>query len=110
MYLDLNLALTEEQIAFRESVHRFARDVLRPQAAALDRRVDPADVIAADSPLWGVMRQAYRLGYHKVMVPAEAGGLGFGGLEQHLFLEELGWGSADFAIAIGVAGFPFATV
>jgi alkylation response protein AidB-like acyl-CoA dehydrogenase len=110
MYLDLNLQLTEEQVAFKESVHRFARDVLRPRAAELDRRADPADVIARDSPLWDVLRQAYRLGYHKVMLPVEAGGLGLGGLEQHVFLEELGWGSADFAIAIGVAGFPFAMV
>src|SRR5512134_914498 len=110
MYLDLNLQLTEEQIAFRESVHRFALEVLRPRAAELDRRADPADVIARGSPLWDVLRQAYGLGYHKAMLPAEVGGLGFGGLEQHIFLEELGWGSADFAIAIGVAGFPFATV
>jgi len=110
MYLDLNLQLTEEQSAFKESVHRFAREVLRPRAAELDRRPDPHDVIACDSPLWDVLRQAYRLDYHKVMLPAEVGGLGFGGLEQHIFLEELGWGSADFAIAIGVAGFPFATV
>ncbi|MGH7894592.1 MAG: acyl-CoA dehydrogenase family protein [Candidatus Binatia bacterium] len=110
MYLDLNLQLTEEQSAFRESVHRFALEVLRPRAAELDRRTDPADVITRGSPLWDVLRQAYQLGYHKVMLPAEVGGLGFGGLEQHMFLEELGWGSADFAIAIGVAGFPFATV
>jgi alkylation response protein AidB-like acyl-CoA dehydrogenase len=110
MYLDLNLELTEEQIAFRESVHRFALEVLRPRAAELDRQPDPASVIARDSPLWDVLRQAYRLGYHKVMLPAEVGGLGFSGLEQHLFLEELGWGSADFAIAVGVTGFPFATV
>jgi alkylation response protein AidB-like acyl-CoA dehydrogenase len=109
MYLDLNLQLTDEQRAFREGVHRFAAQVLRPCAARLDRLADPADVIAAGSPLWDVLRRAYRLGYHKVMLPAEVGGLGCGGLEQHLFLEELGWGSADFAIAIGVAGFPFAT-
>ena len=110
MYLDLNLQLTQEQIAFKESVHRFAREVLRPRAAELDRCPDPGDVIACDSPLWDVLRQAYRLDYHKVMLPAEVGGLGLGGLEQHIFLEELGWGSADFAIAIGVAGFPFSTV
>ena len=108
MYLDLNLHLSDEQIAFRESVHRFALEVLRPRAAELDRRSDPADVIAPGSPLWDVLRQAYRLGYHRVMMPSEVGGLGLGGLEQHIFLEELGWGSADFAIAIGVAGFPFA--
>jgi alkylation response protein AidB-like acyl-CoA dehydrogenase len=110
MYLDLNLQLTEEQIAFKESVHRFAREVLRPRAAELDRCPDPNDVIARDSPLWDVLRQAYRLDYHKVMLPPEVGGLGLSGLEQHIFLEELGWGSADFAIAIGVAGFPFSTV
>jgi alkylation response protein AidB-like acyl-CoA dehydrogenase len=110
MYLDLNLQLTEEQVAFKESVHRFALEVLRPRAAELDRRADPGDVVARDSPLWEVLRRAYRLGYHKVMLPAEVGGLGCGGLEQHIFLEELGWGSADFAIAIGVASFPFATM
>jgi alkylation response protein AidB-like acyl-CoA dehydrogenase len=109
MYRELNLQLTEEQHAFRDGVHRFAAEVLRPQAASLDRYADPADVIAPASPLWDVLRRAYRLGYHKAMLPAEVGGLGCGGLEQHLFLEELGWGSADFAIAIGVAGFPFAT-
>jgi alkylation response protein AidB-like acyl-CoA dehydrogenase len=110
MYVDLNLLLTDEQIALRDGVHRFALEVLRPRAAALDRRTDPGEVIASGSPLWDVLRQAYRLGYHKAMLPAEVGGLGFGALEQHIFLEELGWGSADFAIAIGVAGFPFATV
>jgi alkylation response protein AidB-like acyl-CoA dehydrogenase len=110
MYLDLNLELTDELTAFKENVHRFALDVLRPRAAELDRCADPAGVIACDSPFWDVFRLAYRLGYHKAMLPAEAGGLGLGGLEQHIFLEELGWGSADFAIAIGVAGFPFAMV
>lgn len=110
MYLDLNLQLSEEQIAMREATHRFAVEVLRPRAAELDRRADPAGVIARDSVLWDVLRQAYRLGHHKVMLPTEVGGLGFSGLEQHIFLEELGWGSADFAIAIGVAGFPFATL
>ncbi len=110
MYLDLDLRLSEEQTALKESAHRFAAAVLRPRAAELDRQPDPAAVICRDSPLWDVLREAYRLGYHKVMLPSAAGGLGFGGLEQHVFLEELGWGSADFAIAIGVAGFPFATV
>jgi alkylation response protein AidB-like acyl-CoA dehydrogenase len=65
-------------------------------------------VIAEESPLWRALRQAYRLGYQRATIPAELGGLGLGGLEQHLLLEELGWGSADLAISIGVAGFPFA--
>ena len=68
MYLDLNLALTEEQMAFRESVHRFALEVLRPRAAELDRCTDPKSVVARDSPFWDVLRQAYRLGYHILTV------------------------------------------
>ena len=110
MYLELDTALTEEQALLKDGVHRFAVEVLRPAAAALDRIADPEKVIAPDSQFWDVLRRAYRLGYHKAMVPVELGGLGLGGLEQHILLEELGWGSADFAIAIGVAGFPFGTV
>jgi alkylation response protein AidB-like acyl-CoA dehydrogenase len=108
MYCELNLQLTPEQAMLKQSVHRFAAEVLRPTAVALDRLVDPREVIASGSPLWKALRQAYRLGYHKASIPAELGGLGFGGLEQHILLEELGWGSAGLAISIGVAGFPFA--
>jgi alkylation response protein AidB-like acyl-CoA dehydrogenase len=109
MYRELELRLTDEQEALREGVHQFAAKVLRPTAAVLDRLADPAEVIAQRSPLWRALRQAYRLGYHKAMIPGDVGGLGLDGLEQHILLEELGWGSADLAISIGVAGFPFAT-
>jgi alkylation response protein AidB-like acyl-CoA dehydrogenase len=108
MYHELDLKLTAEQGALREAAHRFALKVLRPAAARLDRLDDPRAVIADGSPLWGALRHAYGLGYHKAMIPAELGGLGLDGLGQHLLLEELGWGSADLAISIGVAGFPFA--
>lgn len=108
MHREFDLALTAEQAALRDAAHRFAAQVLRPAAARLDRLADPQEVIADGSPLWPTLRQAYRLGYHKAMIPAELGGLGLGGLEQHLLLEELGWGSADLAISIGVAAFPFA--
>jgi len=108
MYRDLNLQLTPEQVALKEAAHRFAAQVLRPTAVALDRLSEPGDVIAEGSPLWRALRHAYRLGYHKAMIPSEIGGLGLGGLEQHILLEEMGWGSADLAISIGVCGFPFA--
>jgi alkylation response protein AidB-like acyl-CoA dehydrogenase len=107
MYRELELRLTPEQAALRERAHAFAKDVLRPAAAALDRLVDPADVVAQRSPLWGTLRQAYRLGFHRATLSADVGGLGLGGLEQHLLFEELGWGSADLALTIGVASFPF---
>jgi alkylation response protein AidB-like acyl-CoA dehydrogenase len=107
MYRELELRLTPEQEALKEGVHQLAAKLLRPTAAALDRLADPAEVVAERSQFWRAIREAYRLGYPRYAIPAELGGLGLGGLEQHILLEELGWGSADLAIAIGVAGFPF---
>jgi alkylation response protein AidB-like acyl-CoA dehydrogenase len=104
---ELDALITSEQAALRRRAREFARDVVRPAAAVLDHMADPAALTAPSSPLWRVFREAYRLGYHRVLLPAEVGGLGFGGLEQHLLFEELGWGSADLAMAIGIAAVPF---
>ncbi len=110
MYREFGVQLGPEQAALRDAAHGFAAKVLRPTAAALDRLSDPADAIAGRSPLWKALREAYRLGYHKAILPAELGGLGFGGLEHHVLFEELGWGSADLAISIAMAAFPFIAV
>jgi len=84
-------------------------DVLRPASLELDKIADPEDVIKKDSILWKTMKQAYELGYHASTIAEEYGGLGFGALETHILLEEMGWASSDFAIAIAVTSFPFAT-
>jgi len=101
--------LTDEQVALKENIHKFCRDVLRPASLELDKIADPEDVIKKDSILWKTMRQAYELGYHASTIAEEYGGLGFGALETHILLEEMGWASSDFAIAIAVTSFPFAT-
>jgi alkylation response protein AidB-like acyl-CoA dehydrogenase len=106
-YVELDLGFSTEHQQLRDTVHRFARDVLRPAAARLDRLADPQDVIAPRSELWGVLRQGYALGYHAASMPAELGGLGLRGLGMHVFLEEMGWGSVDLGISLGVASFPF---
>lgn len=105
--LDVDIHLTQEQISLRENVHKFAEEVLRPAAQTLDRLDDPEQVIAKDSIFWDVFRKAWRLGYHATGIPADFGGGGLVGVDTHIFCEELGWGSADFAIGIGVAGLPF---
>jgi len=101
--------LTDEQVALKENIHKFCRDVLRPASLELDKIADPEDVIKKDSILWKTMKQAYELGYHASTIAEEYGGLGFGALETHILLEEMGWASSDFAIAIAVTSFPFAT-
>ncbi|MGB9803070.1 MAG: acyl-CoA dehydrogenase family protein [Desulfofundulus sp.] len=105
-YLDLNFELNDEQIDLKKSVHKFAREVLRPASIALDKLANPEDVIKKDSVYWDCMRKMKELGYHTVFIPDTYGGLGLNPLELHLFWEELGWGSAGFAVSLGVDCFP----
>lgn len=106
-YTETTVSITDEQVALKENIHKFCKEVLRPASVQLDKIADPEDVIKKDSIFWKTMRQVYQLGYHAALITQENGGLGLGPLEGHIFLEELGWGSADFAIAIAVAAFPF---
>lgn len=109
-YRELDGRLTPEQQALKQQVHEFAKSVLRPTAAALDRLPDPQQVIDRSSPFWTAFKAAYGQGIHTALIPAAHGGMGLSGLSLHLALEELGWGSADFAAALAVAGFPFAMI
>jgi len=106
-YTETNISITDEQVALKESVHKFCKEVLRPASLELDRIPDPEDVISKDSVFWQAMKKAYELGYHAAIIPQEHGGRGLGALETHIFLEEVGWASAEFAIAIGATAFPF---
>jgi alkylation response protein AidB-like acyl-CoA dehydrogenase len=107
MYLELNKNLTEQEQQIKTEVHRFAAEVLRPASMELDQLHDPADVIGEGSPLWDVFRQAYRLGYHTAHMASDLGGIGMTPVARHIFMEEMGWGAADFAVGIGVTGMPF---
>ncbi|MBU3917564.1 acyl-CoA/acyl-ACP dehydrogenase [bacterium] len=104
-YLDLNFDLTAEQIAIKDETHKFAKEVLRPASIELDKLEDPEEVIK--SPIfWNVMKKGYKLGYHTIFIPDTWGGIGLDPLEVHIVLEELGWGSVDFTIGLGVSCFP----
>ena len=104
MYEDLYMDLKSEHISIRDMVHKFAKEVLRPTAFELDK-LTANEVIESDL-YWNAMKQAYELGLHKILIPEEYGGLGLDPLGVHIVLEELGWGSASFAISIGVSSFP----
>jgi alkylation response protein AidB-like acyl-CoA dehydrogenase len=105
-YLELNKELTFDESNIKEQVHRFGVEVLRPAAAALDP-LPPEEVIAAGSPMWDVFRKAYELGFHTSALPEAFGGVNLSPLARHIYAEEMGWASADFAISLGVAPFPF---
>jgi alkylation response protein AidB-like acyl-CoA dehydrogenase len=114
-YLDYDLAITDEQRELQEAAHKFAEEVLRPTGIQLDR-MTPEEVVAPDSPLHVVFRQAAELGYNRMLAPPELGGLGLDPLTRCLLSEELFWGNvglggvvflasnhADAALAVGNA-------
>lgn len=90
-YRELDGRLTPEQQALKQQVHEFAKSVLRPTAAALDRLSDPQQVVDRSSALWTALRAAYSQGIHTALIPTVHGGMGLSGVSLHLALEELGW-------------------
>jgi alkylation response protein AidB-like acyl-CoA dehydrogenase len=106
-YRELVVGFPDEIESVRQNAHRFAKEVIRPAAIALDRLSDPREVIALDSPLRKVFQQAYQLGYHLAAVPTAIGGMGLRGLGMHVLIEELSWGAVDVALSLLCASFPF---
>jgi butyryl-CoA dehydrogenase len=87
------LELTPEQLAFRESTERFARDVVVPRAADIDQSGEfPADVVraAADAGLCGVT------------IPKSWGGAGRDYVSYALAIEAIAKASATVAVSLVV--------
>ena len=91
--------LDEEQRAVQEAAHRFAEEVLRPAGIVLDR-LPAREVVGPESPLRDVMRQASELGYTRLVIPTELGGLGLSPLMSYLVQEELAWGSVGLSAVL----------
>ncbi|HEV2598870.1 acyl-CoA dehydrogenase family protein [Sphingopyxis sp.] len=95
--------LTEEEEAIQGSVHRFAKDVMRPLGRELDR-MSAQDVIAPGSPYYSLFGEYAKLGLDPALLaelPPETAIR-----TEALIGEELGWGDAGLAISLGVAGVP----
>jgi alkylation response protein AidB-like acyl-CoA dehydrogenase len=104
--IDLETQMSEEEQAVRETVHKFAEEVMRPAGIALDALADPQDVIAKDSILWDVIAKHRELGLDEIADPAS----GLSPVQQarlrSIISEELGWGDSGLAICFGVTTFP----
>ena len=96
--IDLDVGITEEMLALRETCHRFAAEVLRPIGARLDR-MTPEEVIAKDSPLWEGLEKFKQLGlvgmpdcYGPDLTPEARA------LMHAIVIEELCWGDVGLSI------------
>lgn len=107
MYFDIDSGIreNEELTMLREQTHKFAVEVIRPAAKELDR-MEPRKVAEKDSPYFDVMKQMKKMGYHRMQILKEHGGLELTPDEIHIINEELGWGSVGLTTAIGVDSIP----
>ena len=105
MITDIEVGLSDTERAVRDSAHRFAKEVMRPAGAELDRLHDPQDVIASGSILWDVFRKYRESGLADQeaamadLTPFEKARL------RAITSEEMGWGDSGLGISLGVSNF-----
>jgi alkylation response protein AidB-like acyl-CoA dehydrogenase len=102
--VDLEIGLSNEDIAVRDTTHKFAEEVLRPAGAELDRMPDPSDVIAPESVLWDVFERYHQLGFDSLVADDEMDPIAKARL-MSIVNEELSWGDVGLAITLGLCGF-----
>jgi alkylation response protein AidB-like acyl-CoA dehydrogenase len=102
--VDLEIGLSDEDIAVRETAHKFALEVLRPAGVELDRMPDPSDVIAPESVLWQVFEKYHQLGFDGLIADPEMDPAAKARL-MCIVNEELSWGDVGLAITLGLCGF-----
>jgi alkylation response protein AidB-like acyl-CoA dehydrogenase len=95
--------------AARDAARAFGMQVVRPAGIELDRLHDPADVIAAGSPLWRVLRGFREQGFHRCLIPGAFGGCAekLPPMAWPLMSEQLGYADAGLAISLAVQSMPF---
>ena len=95
--------LDEEERVIQHSVHRFARDVLRPLGRELDR-MSAEEVVAPGSPYYSVFAEVAKLGLDSdllAQLPPETAIR-----VESMIGEEMGWGDAGLAVSLMVTQFP----
>jgi alkylation response protein AidB-like acyl-CoA dehydrogenase len=95
----VDFTIDETQRQVQTTARKFARDVLQPVEMELDRIADPNEVFV-DHRFKDTMAQAYVLGFHKMAVPEEFGGLGLDPMTLALIWEELAAGGPGFTAGL----------
>lgn len=102
--VDIEIGLSEEAQAIRDTAHKFAEEVLRPVGIQLDRLTDPAEVIGKLSPLWDVFKQYHQLGFSRLYFDNEIDPVQRAKIVS-IINEELSWGDVGLAITLGLCSF-----
>lgn len=83
----VDLSLSTEQLALQQLAREFTEKEITPRASELDAIPNPVGVFP-----WDIYTQGNKLGFNKITIPAEYGGLGLGEMEAVIVIEELSVG------------------
>ncbi|WP_296277330.1 acyl-CoA dehydrogenase family protein [Pseudomonas sp. UBA7530] len=95
--------LSEIERGIQDSVHRFAKDFMRPLGQELDK-MSAEQVIAPGSPYYSLFSEAAKLGLDSDLLaelPPETAVR-----VESMIGEEMGWGDAGLAVSLTVTAFP----
>lgn len=95
--------LSEEEAAIQSTVHRFAKEVLRPLGIALDK-MSAEDAIAPGSPYYSVFAEYAKLGLEPELLAEMPPEMAI--RVESMIGEELGWGDAGLGVSLGAATMP----
>jgi len=98
----VSFTLPEEAERIRDMTRDFARNEIRPAGAEIDRISDPEAAYTSDR-MRKVLAGAYELGFHKLGLPKEVGGVGAPEMTSIIVQEELAVGDAGLASHLLVA-------
>ena len=95
--------LNADEQAIQASVHRFAKEVLRPLGQELDK-MTAEQVIAPGSPYYSVFSEAAKLGLDSDLLAQLPPDMAV--RVESMIGEEMGWGDAGLGISLAAASFP----
>ena len=95
--------MSEEEQAIQLSVHRFAKEVLRPLGRELDK-MTAEQVIAPGSPYYSMFAEAAKLGLDPELLAQLPPEMAI--RVESMIGEEMGWGDAGLAVSLAVTQFP----
>ena len=87
----MNFDLTDEQRAWKKSIHNFVEKEVRPKAKEVDEKSEFN---------WDATRTMGRLGLLGLNIPEQYGGSDVDAVSAAIAIEELGWGCGSTALAI----------
>lgn len=96
--------LSDEERVVQDAMHKFARDVMRPTAIAIDK-LSAEDAIAPGSPYWDFVKTAAASGIGFDADPGDVPPQALARL-QAIIVEEFGWGDVGLTVSLAAGAFP----